>query len=67
MLVDGRMQGTGRLYFRPDHTRFWTFQEGLVPVRARVCAACGYIQLSADTEKLNRLSPGEHPEDESEE
>ena len=63
VLVDGRMQGTGRLYFRPDRTRFWTFQEALVPVRARVCAACGYIQLTADTEKLSRLRPGDREED----
>ena len=64
VLVGGRMQGTGRLYFRPDRTRFWTFQESLVPVVARVCAACGYIQLNADTEKLSRLRPGRRREDE---
>lgn len=54
-LVEGRLQGTSRLYFHPDKTRFWTFQESLVPTVARTCTACGYVQLHADTEKLNRL------------
>ena len=58
ILVDGRLQGTGRLYFKPDKTRFWVFAESTVKVRARVCAACGFIQMHADTEKLRRLRPG---------
>ncbi len=57
VLVEGSVQGTGRLYFRPEKTRFWVFAEALVPIRARVCTACGHIQLRADTEKLNRLVP----------
>jgi excisionase family DNA binding protein len=57
VLIEGRMQGTGRLYFRPDKTRFWIFAESLVDIRARTCAACGYIQLHADTAKLTRLKP----------
>jgi len=56
-LVDGRMQGTGRLYFRPQRTKFWVFAEALVGVTARVCAACGHIQLHADTAKLDKLLP----------
>ncbi len=57
VLVEGRLQGAGRLYFRPRKTRFWAFAEALVPTTARVCAACGYIQMHADTSKLNRLRP----------
>jgi len=59
MLVEGRLQGLGKLYFKPDHTRFWTLEESLVPTRARVCPACGYVQLQADAEKLRRLQPHE--------
>jgi len=59
MLVEGKLQGTGRLYFRPQTTRFWVFEESLVPTQARVCTACGYIQLHAETDKLNRLLPGD--------
>jgi len=57
MLVEGNVQGTGRLYFRPEKTRFWVFAEAMVPIRARVCTACGHIQLRADTAKLSRLLP----------
>ena len=59
VLVDGRLQGTGRLYFRPDRTRFWVFAEGLVGLSAKVCTACGFVQVHADTSKLNRLLPDE--------
>jgi len=57
VLITGRLRGAGRLYFRPDKPRFWTFAEAMVPTEARVCAACGYIQLHADTGKLKKLKP----------
>ena len=59
VLLAGRLQGTGLLYFKPDKTKFWTFEESLVPTRAHVCAACGYLQLHADNAKLGRLTPAE--------
>ncbi len=59
VLVDGRVQGTGRVYFRPDKTKFWVFAESLVELRARTCTACGYVHLYADTSKLGRLRPDE--------
>lgn len=62
-LISGRVQTTGRLYFKPDKTRFWTFQQSMVPINALVCPACGHIQLAADTGKLERLVP-ESEEDE---
>jgi hypothetical protein len=57
ILIPGRLRGAGRLYFQPYKTRFWTFGDSFVPTEARVCAACGYIQLHADTGKLTRLEP----------
>ncbi len=57
VMVEGRVQGAGRIYFHPEKTRFWTFQESLVPLRARVCTACGYVQIHADTDKLTKLLP----------
>jgi len=62
VLVEGRLQGTGRLYFKPDKTKFWTFSEPMVGLKARVCAACGYVQIHADTEKLGKLRPEEKKE-----
>ena len=57
ILVEGRLQGTGRLYFRPDQAKFWTLSEPMVEIRARACTACGYLQIHADTVKLERLQP----------
>jgi len=56
MLVPGTMQGTGRLYFKPDKTRFWVLTDSLVGLTAKVCAACGFVQLHADTNKMKKLS-----------
>lgn len=56
-LIEGRMQGTGRLYFKPSKVRFWTLQESLVPTNAKVCEACGYVQLHVDVDKLRSLKP----------
>ncbi|MBA4386817.1 MAG: hypothetical protein C0404_02480 [Verrucomicrobia bacterium] len=57
ILVEGKLQGTGNLFFRPEKTKFWVFSEALVPTRCRVCTACGHIQLHADTARLKRLTP----------
>ena len=58
-LVDGRLQGTGKLYFKPAKTKFWVLAESLVETKARVCPVCGCVQLHADVDKLKRLRPGE--------
>ena len=56
VLVEGKLQGTGNLYFRPSKTKFWVLSEALVPTQCRVCTACGYIQIHADTSKLKQLT-----------
>ena len=67
-LLAGRLRGAGLLYFAPERTKFWVFDHSFVPTTARVCPACGYIQLHADAEKLGRLRPdGEREDDETEE
>jgi excisionase family DNA binding protein len=58
-LVSGRLQGMGKLYFRPDHARFWTLRESLVGTRVRACPACGRLHLFADTGAMEKLSPSE--------
>jgi excisionase family DNA binding protein len=63
VMIEGKLQGASRLYFRPDKTRFWTFDEALVPLAAKTCAACGYVQIHADTAKLNRLRRSEVNDD----
>ena len=61
-LIEGDIRTTGKVYFHPDETKFWVFQQSTVPRRARVCPACGHVQLYADTEKLERLLPEEREE-----
>ena len=65
ILVEGRVQGNSRIYFRPSKTRFWTFHEAMVPIKALACTACGHIQLHLDTPKLKRLMPNESEESNS--
>ena len=59
VLVPGRLQGAGRLYFKPEKTKFWVLEESLVAMDAKACAACGHVQIHADPAKLGRLKPGE--------
>lgn len=54
-MVAGRVRSTGRMYFQPEKARFFVLSESFVAVRAKTCAACGYIQLFADTQKLGNL------------
>jgi excisionase family DNA binding protein len=57
ILVDGQLRGAGKLYFRPTKSSFWVLAEAMVPTRARVCTACGYIQMHTDVAILRRLKP----------
>jgi excisionase family DNA binding protein len=58
-LLDGRLQGTGRLYFKPAKTKFFVFAESLVGLTSKMCTACGFIQMFGNTEKLSKLKPEE--------
>ena len=59
LLVEGRLQGTGRLYFKPDRTKFLVLADSMVGLRARVCTACGFVQMHADIGKLAKLQQQE--------
>ena len=59
ILVEGRVQGVGKLYFKPAKSSFWVLHEALVPTTAKVCPACGYVQWYADIRKLRKLKPHE--------
>jgi excisionase family DNA binding protein len=56
-MVEGRLQSTGRVSFKPNKTKFWVFEESHVPVTTKMCTSCGHLELFADTEKMSRLSP----------
>ena len=61
-LVEGQLRGAGKLYFKPEESRFWVLSEAMVPTSARVCTACGLMQLYAGTDKLAKLN-GQAPQD----
>ena len=63
MLVDGRVQTSGRLYFKPAKSSFWVLHEAVVPTQARACPACGHIQFYIEPEKLKKLKPREVQEE----
>jgi excisionase family DNA binding protein len=57
-LIQGRVQGTGRVYFTPENTSFWSFRTNNVETRASMCPRCGVITWFGDTEELERLPQG---------
>lgn len=63
ILVEGRVQATGKLYFKPAKSSFWVLHEAMVPTQARACPACGHIQFCIDPQKLKQLKPKEILED----
>lgn len=54
-LVEGKIQGTGRVYFVPSEIKFFALATSEVELLARVCADCGYVDLYADTAKIKKL------------
>lgn len=56
-LIDGRLQSTGRVSFKPEKAKFWVFEESTVPLKTKMCTSCGHLELFADTEKMSRLAP----------
>ena len=57
--VGGRVQSTGKMYFKPDKTKFMVLVESLVETQAMACTACGHVELFANPEKLTQLVPDE--------
>jgi len=55
LLEPGSIQSTGRIYFRPENTRFLTLGTNDIPVVANLCANCGHIMLVGDLRKANKL------------
>jgi hypothetical protein len=54
-LIDGAIQSTGSIYFRPASTPFLTFTTADIAVHASMCASCGSVQLIGDSRKLRQL------------
>jgi excisionase family DNA binding protein len=54
-LVEGKVRGTGLVYFVPKKTKFWTLKDGFVETTGRMCTRCGAIAWYGDTAKLATL------------
>jgi excisionase family DNA binding protein len=54
-LAEGRVRGTGLVYFVPTKTKFWTLRDSFIETTARMCARCGAIAWFGDTMKLTQL------------
>ena len=54
-LAEGRVRGTGLVYFVPRKTKFWTLRDSFIETTARMCMRCGAIAWFGDTEKLVKL------------
>ncbi|MEN8128469.1 MAG: helix-turn-helix domain-containing protein [Planctomycetota bacterium] len=59
ILIEGRVQATGKLYFKPSKSSFWVLHEAMVPTGAKACPACGYVHFYIETQKLKDLKPKE--------
>jgi predicted nucleic-acid-binding Zn-ribbon protein len=55
-LQPGRIQSTGRVWFKPANTKFFTLNTSDVEVRADICLDCGTIELVGDTHKAQSLT-----------
>lgn len=54
-MAEGTVQSTGKLYFKPKNTKFWTLKDSNVEVEARMCVRCGAIVHFGDLQKLRQL------------
>ena len=51
-IIEGNIQGTGKIYFKPQKTKFWTFKDSNVKFKAYACLNCSNIQYQVDKNKL---------------
>ena len=58
-LEPGTVLSTGKLHFRPEHTRFLKLKTGNIEVHAYLCLDCGHVSLMGDAEKVKGLTEKE--------
>ena len=51
----GSLSATGKIHFRPEDAKFFKLKTANVEVAANLCLDCGYVALTADTEKVKSL------------
>lgn len=51
----GSLSSTGKIHFRPADAKFLKMKTANVEIAANLCMDCGYVALTADTEKVKAL------------
>ena len=55
-IVEGKLMAMGgQAVFRPSNVKFFALAESAVPVLARVCMDCGYMDLYASPKHLGKV------------
>ena len=65
MLSAGALFSAVRTSFRPQDSKFLTFQTGDVMTKATMCRDCGLVEIIGDVNKLRRLTSEPEPATES--
>src|ERR1035438_6286608 len=63
ILVEGKVRGTGLVYFVPTKTKFWTLKDSFIQTTARMCTRCGAISWFGDLTKLSALRAQAQPKE----
>lgn len=64
-MVEGHIQSTGKSYFRPKKTKFWTLRDGNVETQSRMCLKCGGVVWFGDLAKLTAIMAAEEKAEEA--
>lgn len=62
LIADGALYGPGRMALRPEGARFLAMEMGHVMTKAMMCRECGFVEITGDVQKLQRLTAHAEPE-----
>ena len=51
-LEPGKVQSTGKIYFRPKNAKFLSLKTSNIVVKGQMCSDCGHIMLVGGKEKV---------------
>lgn len=54
-LEPGNVQSTGKIYFRPENTKFFILGTNDVALSANLCMNCGHVMLVGDLHKATKI------------
>ena len=51
----GKVQSTGKMYFRPKKAKFLSFKSSNIIVKGQICTKCGHVMLFANEKKVAEM------------